>query len=313
MAREHGPQPASGFRFLHAHHGRPLPELPLDHVDEAVCDATHVRAPHSHITLELLYVLSGRMIRTAGGQRTVIGPGDFFINPPREPHGAAADPADPPHVFAIGVDPVVLTTPLAAPLATRDLGLAAAQATALVEIDPPFERRAIHGGQGAEVIYRRLLAELDRIESADPRRRALGVAQVQALIVELFVFAARCSLAEPAPMIEPHPPEREALRRLIGWLEGRLCDPPSLSEMAARAGLSTAHFTVVFRREIGATPLEYLTQRRIEAAGRALLEPGATITRVAHAFGFSTSQYFSLVFRKVKGCTPRDWRLRGGR
>ncbi|HYE07905.1 MAG TPA: AraC family transcriptional regulator [Planctomycetota bacterium] len=309
MARVHGPQPEGGFHFLHAHHGRPLPELPLDHVDEAVCEPTHVREPHSHATLEMLYMLSGRMIRTAGGKRTVIGPGDFFINPPREAHGAAADPADPPHLFAIGVDPVAL----AAPVFARDVDLAAAQATALVEIDPPFERRAIHGGQGAEVIYRRLLAELDRIDAVDPRRRALGVAQVQALIVELFVFAARCSLAEPAGAAAAHAPERDALRRLIGWLEGRLADPPSLAEMAARAGLSTAHFTVVFRREMGVTPLEYLTQRRIDAAGRALLEPGATITRVAHALGFSTSQYFSLVFRKVKGCTPRDWRLRGGR
>ncbi len=107
-------------------------------------------------------------------------------------------------------------------------------------------------------------------------------------------------------MVREHGPQPASGFRILHAHHGR-----PMPE--ARAGLSTAHFTVVLRREIGATPPEYLTQRRIEAAGRALLEPGATITRVAHAFGFSTSQYFSLVFRKVQGCTPRDWRLRGGR
>jgi AraC-like DNA-binding protein len=33
-----------------------------------------------------------------------------------------------------------------------------------------------------------------------------------------------------------------------------------------------------------------------------------SVTRLAHELGFSSSQYFSVVFRRLKGCTPSQWR-----
>jgi AraC family L-rhamnose operon regulatory protein RhaS len=81
--------------------------------------------------------------------------------------------------------------------------------------------------------------------------------------------------------------------------------------MGRRAGLSASHFAEVFRRETGRTPLEYLTSARIEEATRRLLErPEASVTRIASELGFSSSQYFSTVFRRHVGCTPGEWRRR---
>jgi AraC-like DNA-binding protein len=51
--------------------------------------------------------------------------------------------------------------------------------------------------------------------------------------------------------------------------------------------------------------MQYLTHCRVEMAARMLAErPDATITEVAYACGFNSSQYFATVFRSVKGCAP---------
>ncbi len=53
------------------------------------------------------------------------------------------------------------------------------------------------------------------------------------------------------------------------------------------------------------TPMQYLTHCRVEMAARMLADrPDATITEVAYACGFNSSQYFATVFRSLKGCTP---------
>jgi AraC-like DNA-binding protein len=176
-----------------------------------------------------------------------------------------------------------------------------------------LEQRVIPGALGAEQYYRRLLAELDR-EPAAPGLAALRTMMVQALLVEFLVFVARCYAThrlgqggEGFPALRAGGPFEELKR----WLSApeRLANPPTLAEMAARTSLSPSHFAVLFKRETAQTPLEFLTAARVEAAARRLrAEPEVKITTLAHELGFSSSQYFSLVFKKINGCTPGEWR-----
>ena len=78
----------------------------------------------------------------------------------------------------------------------------------------------------------------------------------------------------------------------------------------ADVGLTPSHFTVAFKREVGVTPLEYLTTLRIDEAARRLRSGNEAVTGIAMDLGFSSSQYFSLVFKQRKGCTPSEWRGR---
>jgi AraC-like DNA-binding protein len=132
--------------------------------------------------------------------------------------------------------------------------------------------------------------------------------------VEFLVFVARCYASHRLGQETPRLPQLAAggpfedLKRWLATPE-RLENPPTLSEMAARAALSPSHFAVLFKRETGQTPLEFLTEARIERASKRLrAEPELKITTLAHELGFSSSQYFSLVFKKLKGCTPGEWR-----
>ncbi|HYE05069.1 MAG TPA: AraC family transcriptional regulator [Planctomycetota bacterium] len=316
--RSRGPDLANGYSLIHGHSA--VPGLPvLMHVSEAVCLPTHQRQLHRHPVMELCYVLSGRGERITRGERSAVGPGDLYLIQPGEEHGARADATDPWHFFTIAFDARRVARDSGRRLddeTQRDLEQALAETWALDHEKGALERRVIHGGEGAEHIFRRILAELDRLE-ASRAKTALTALQVQALIIELLVFVTRCFIAQREQVtgdFRQRTPTRNEFQDLLAWLPTRLATPPALAEMAQRVGLAPAHFAVTFKREVGCTPIEHVTNLRVDAAARRLIdEPRTAIAAIAQDLGFCTPQYFSMVFRKTKGCPPREWRMRRGR
>jgi AraC-like DNA-binding protein len=85
----------------------------------------------------------------------------------------------------------------------------------------------------------------------------------------------------------------------------------TLGGMAAECGLSRSQFSMYCRQITNMTPVEYLSACRIEAAATRLAErPDLSITEIAYSSGFGSSQYFAATFRRFKGCTPSEFRLR---
>lgn len=79
-------------------------------------------------------------------------------------------------------------------------------------------------------------------------------------------------------------------------------------EMAASLSVTPGYLTQHFRRELGITPWEYLTRVRIERA-KALLSAGRlSITEIAGEVGYNDAAYFSRVFVRETGRTPRAFR-----
>jgi AraC-like DNA-binding protein len=330
------------MKFFHCH-SHPFEEFPaLTHVHEVICDKNHKIGQHIHETFEISYIHSGRGFWNAEGHQYHLRPGDIYIIRPGEIHGGYTDPDDPYHVFVLGIDPSALPilregakgrpALLAPPRSPetlqriadfrskgvpvldspgQDLRNAVAEADVLDEEFRALQQRVIPGGKGLEVVWRRVLAELDA-EPFDAAARSLKIMMIQALLIELLVGIARAYTAHrqnvnPSPPLKPA--ERDDIQKLQTFLKMRLADPPTLAEMAERAGLSPAHLAVVFKEETGMTPLEYVTSLRIEEAARRLRAPGEpSITDIALELGFSSSQYFSLVFKKLKGCTPTEFR-----
>ncbi len=298
-----GPLPEHGLRHFHAY-DQPIADFTaFTHVNEAVCTADHVLREHHHPAWEICYFIGGRAEWSAGSERFAIGPGDVFITRPGEIHGGRPDPRDPNHNCAVGFDPACLGQ--GRNLLSADLGAAVAETKQCDDAFGLFGLHVIHTGPGPEVLMRRLLAELDAL-AGDARQRPLCLAMIQALLVELFVLVTRAGLSATPPPA----PRRRDLRELLGWIGQRLEEPPSLDAMADRIGLSPAHLVEVFRRELGSTPLEHLTELRIAEACRRLADPRASVTDVALGLGFCSSQYFSAVFRRRRGCTPSAWRRR---
>ena len=82
----------------------------------------------------------------------------------------------------------------------------------------------------------------------------------------------------------------------------------SLAAIAREARLSRFHFVRVFKAIYGATPVEYLTEVRLDAAARLLAETPAPISEIAVQTGFSDRTAFFRRFRRRYGVSPSGFR-----
>ena len=83
-------------------------------------------------------------------------------------------------------------------------------------------------------------------------------------------------------------------------------------EEIARAGMvSKSECLRCFRNVIGPTPIQYLNQYRIQRAAELLVTTDCKITEIGGLCGFQEMGWFAKTFRKLKGCTPSEYRRRG--
>jgi AraC family transcriptional regulator len=98
------------------------------------------------------------------------------------------------------------------------------------------------------------------------------------------------------------------LRRVTELLHARIEDELSLEQMAESAGLSTAHFSQMFRESTGESPHRFLLRLRVERAKEMLRRAETRVLDVAVACGFKTQQHFARVFRQLCGTSPTEYR-----
>jgi len=85
-------------------------------------------------------------------------------------------------------------------------------------------------------------------------------------------------------------------------------DEVTLDELAESAGLSTAHFSEMFRKSTGKSPHQFVLHRRVERAKEMLRTAEARVLDVAVACGFKMQLHFARVFRRVGGASPTEYR-----
>ncbi|MBT9779200.1 response regulator [Clostridium sp. MCC353] len=81
----------------------------------------------------------------------------------------------------------------------------------------------------------------------------------------------------------------------------------TLNEVAAVFGLSPNYLSALFKKSCNIGFSEYITQKKIAKAKNLLLEENMKIYEVADMLGFESAFYFSKVFKKVEGISPREY------
>lgn len=94
----------------------------------------------------------------------------------------------------------------------------------------------------------------------------------------------------------------------ITFLKEHLSEPITLSSAAKHLSYSPSHFSRKFKAETGVGFHEYLTKLRIQQGAVLLEETDLPITKIAECCGFEDSNYFSSVFHRVYGASPRNYR-----
>jgi len=92
------------------------------------------------------------------------------------------------------------------------------------------------------------------------------------------------------------------------YLRQRSTEPASITELAARLGISPRSLHRRFKLATGTSPNQYLLQQRLHNARELLRTSNLSIAEVAMAAGYGDSDYFSRLFRAAMKQTPRQYR-----
>lgn len=98
-----------------------------------------------------------------------------------------------------------------------------------------------------------------------------------------------------------------AIERTIDYMVANYKRTLSLEELSQMAGLSVSHYSRLFKKYAGYSPIDYLTHLRMDRAKELLALSDYRLKAVAQSVGYQDELYFSRIFKKVVGQSPSEF------
>lgn len=98
------------------------------------------------------------------------------------------------------------------------------------------------------------------------------------------------------------------LQIIDGYLEENINKQISLEQMAEVSGLSKFHFAKKFQKQTGVSPVRYFLESKIKHACELIDRTQLTIKEVSSRLGYDDPYYFSRLFKKIMGLSPKQYR-----
>ncbi|MEJ0028407.1 MAG: AraC family transcriptional regulator [Rhizomicrobium sp.] len=135
----------------------------------------------------------------------------------------------------------------------------------------------------------------------------MGKLYVESLCCEIAIRAARAQASAPSAVRRGGlTPKR--LRMVKDYIESNLVNEITLSDLAAVAGVSYAHFCRAFHTSVGMASHQYIVRRRVDMAKELLAKSKLPIAEIAPSVGFGDQSHLTKHFRRIVGTTPRQFR-----
>lgn len=233
-----------------------------------------------------MYIVKGRGEGEYRGERFRAGPGQAVLMDLADVHGYRCDPQAPWEMFWVRFDGPGVHAAL-------ESLLRAGGSCVLPVADGHRMRRD----------FRALFRLLG---SQGPGREAWAAARLVALLANVQEGLLRTKRSAGAGGATAPAGIEAALK----MLRERHQETVALCEAARTARMSPYHFLRRFKQATGFTPMAYLEHYRIERAQELLLaQPELLLKEIAARVGYQDPAYFSRVFRKRAGQSPRAYRL----
>lgn len=102
--------------------------------------------------------------------------------------------------------------------------------------------------------------------------------------------------------------EKDIVQKATIYMKQNLEKILTLEELSAQFGLSASHFSRLFRRKTRYSPMHYFIQLKIQYACQLLDYSNLRIHEIANEIGYTDAYYFSRIFKKVMGTSPKIYR-----
>jgi len=254
---------------------RELYPIAFGHYRRASGHHMHREQPADHL---LIYCSDGQGFLNVNGEAFTVSAGDLVLLPAGASHRYTADPANPWTIHWVHY-----TGPLADAF-TGHMG---------------FNRQTPLLYIGRQP---RLLVDFNGL---------LSVRQTGFRTSGLIHVANRLrQLLAAIPMIAEHS-EQDAgpdLEVLNSYMRENLEQRLTLEQLAELAGLSPAHFATRYRERTGISPIQHFLRLKVERSCQLLDSTTLPFAAISRQLGYDDAYYFSRLFKKIMGKSPRDYR-----
>lgn len=237
---------------------------------------------HHHAEYQILYAVEGSGTLTLDGERRELAQGGAAVLFPMTPHAVSSDT----HLtlLVLEFDESLFQDDVAALWKER-----------FVESSTLLRLSLFHAGELRQLL-RKLLFE--QRQEGPISRWAMRVYWLEVL---LLLAQAKASV---------HISDANALRaeRMRQYIDTRYFEPITANDLAYRLGVSSRRATAIFKEKYHMTPLQYLTDVRIGAAKKLLLETDKDVISIGFEVGYESLATFYRVFKSVMFMSPSKYR-----
>ncbi len=107
--------------------------------------------------------------------------------------------------------------------------------------------------------------------------------------------------------------EKDITQKLVDTMKQYIADhltfELTLTELSEVVNYNPSYISRIFKKQTGISLFDYINAERINHAKHLLRDTDLPINTIAGTIGFDTSQYFSIVFKKTVGISPREYRM----
>lgn len=240
---------------------------------------------HMHVdAIEISYFIKGEQVYTIGNTDYTIKSGEVFITLPNEYHSSGKYPKDKSDFYYL-ILPISLL------------------------------KKLLFTQEESEKLLNSLFNLSQRVFKANPRlielfETLLVYGQTPCSFHKTRIRNVLCELILTIVEDEKNqaPSTTHPMEEVITYIHTHLYEELSLAQLAHMVHLSEGRFKTNFRLYTGLPPREYILRQKIKQAKQLLLEPSLNITQISYQLGFSSSQYFSTVFKKFTSLSPTTYR-----
>lgn len=103
---------------------------------------------------------------------------------------------------------------------------------------------------------------------------------------------------------------QDKVNESILFMRNNLDKMLTLDTLAHSVNLSASHYSLIFRKKTGFSPIEYFNHLKAQKACQYLLFTDLRVKEIADKLGIEDPYYFSRMFTKIMGTSPGEYRLK---
>lgn len=256
---------------------------------------------HWHDHFELICMAAGKAVFHIDSQPFETLPGDLLIVPSGGLHVGYAVSEEPVEYWSLVFNRSLLGDPDGDPIHERYLS---PYLDGKLRFPVRLDKRAAE--------YPTYQAIVGRIREEFDRRSPAYELVVKAELLLLFSLLSRSCLPEHGTdAVNVSNRRIERFKSLILHIQTHYREPLTVSEAARMVHLNPYYFCKAFKSATGRTFVDFVNRCRMDEAERLLSGGGMTVTEAAERVGCGNLNYFTRLYKQIKGMTPSEARRNG--